>query len=85
MQRRGDVAVLVVDPANPHRYVSVNGVVESVSEAGSMPHMDRLSQRYLRVREYPWAAPGERRLIFRIRPTRVLSDAGDVELPEPDL
>ncbi|HEY8642714.1 MAG TPA: PPOX class F420-dependent oxidoreductase [Candidatus Dormibacteraeota bacterium] len=85
MQRRGDVAVLVVDPGNPNRYVSVTGVVESVSDAGSMPHMDRLSRRYLRVRKYPWAAPGERRLIFRIRPTRVLTDPGDGEMPEPEL
>ena len=85
MQRRGDVGVLVVDPANPHRYVSVTGVVDSAAEAGSMPHMDRLAQRYLRVRKYPWAAAGERRLIFRIRPTRVLAAPGDDELPEPEL
>jgi PPOX class probable F420-dependent enzyme len=85
MQRRGDVGVLVVDPANPHRYVSVTGVVESAGEEGSMPHMDRLARRYLRVRKYPWAAAGERRLIFRIRPTRVLTARGDDELPEPEL
>jgi len=84
MQRRGDVGVLVVDPANPHRYVSVTGVVESADEDGSMPHMDRLSERYLRVRKYPWATPGQGRLIFRIRPTRVLTARGDDELPEPE-
>jgi PPOX class probable F420-dependent enzyme len=84
MRRRGDVAVCVVDPANPYRYVSVTGVVESVDEEGALAHMDRLARRYLRVRRYPWASPGERRLLFRIRPTRVLADSGEVDLPEPD-
>lgn len=84
MQRRGDVAITVVDPANPYRYVSVTGVVESVGEEGAMAHMDRLAQRYLRVHTYPWASPGERRLLFRVRPTRVLTDQGDADVPPPD-
>lgn len=85
MQRRGDVAICIVDPANPYRYITVTGVVESVEEEGAVSHMDRLSARYLRVRRYPWLGVGERRLLFRIRPTRVSSDRGDDEVPEPDL
>jgi PPOX class probable F420-dependent enzyme len=85
LKRRADVAVCVVDPRNPYRYVSVTGVVDSAEEEGALLHMDRLAKRYLRVRKYPWARPGERRVLFRIRPTRVLADAGDVELPEQEL
>ena len=85
MRRRSEVAVCIVDPRNPYRYLSVNGVVESVSEEGALAHMDTLARRYLRVRRYPWAAPGERRLLFRIRPTRVVADSGETELPEPEL
>lgn len=85
MQRRADVAICVVDPVNPYRYITVTGLVESVEEAGALPHMDRLAARYLRVRDYPWAQSGERRLLFRIRPTRVSSDRGDTELPEPEI
>jgi PPOX class probable F420-dependent enzyme len=84
MRRRGDVAVSVVDPANPYRYVSVTGVVESVAEEGALTHMDRLARRYLGVRRYPWASPGEQRLLFRVRPTRVHAEGGEVDLPEPD-
>lgn len=84
MRRRADVAICIVDPANPYRYVTVTGVVESVDEAGALPHMDRLAARYLRVRNYPWAKPGERRLLFRIRPTRVWSDRGDTDVPDPE-
>lgn len=84
MSRRPDVAVCVVDPANPYRYVSVTGIVESAGEEGALAHMDALARRYLRVGRYPWAAPGERRRLFRIRPTRITCDTGEVDLPEPE-
>ena len=76
MQERGDVAVCIVDPANPYRYLTVTGMVESVEGTGALQHMDKLAQRYLKVPKYPWATPGERRLLFRIRPTRVSFDRG---------
>lgn len=85
MRKRPEVAVCVVDEHNPYRYVSVAGVVEKIEEEGALRHMDVLARRYLRVRTYPWAAPGERRQLFRIRPVRVLVDDGEVELPEPEL
>ena len=85
MARRGDVAICVVDPANPYRYVSITGLVESVTGDGAMTHMDRLAGRYLGVRNYPWAQADERRLLFRVRPRRVICDRGDVELPQPNL
>jgi PPOX class probable F420-dependent enzyme len=85
MRARGEVAVCIVDPANPYRYVSVSGVVEAIEEEPAMAHMDSLARRYLRVSTYPWAGPGERRQLFRIRPSRVLTDTGVVDLPEPEL
>jgi PPOX class probable F420-dependent enzyme len=85
MRRRPSVAVCVVDPRNPLRYLSITGIVESVSGEGAREHMDELARRYLRVRRYPWGLPGERRLLFRVRPTRVMTDSGDAEVPEPEL
>lgn len=85
MCERPQVAVCIVDDRNPYRYISVTGIVEAVEEQGALSHMDVLASRYLRVRTYPWASPGERRLLFRIRPTRVLVDRGVVEPPEPEL
>ena len=85
MRERPEVAVCIVDERNPYRYVSVTGVVEAVEEEGALRHMDVLARRYLRVRTYPWASPGEKRFLFRIRPVRVLVDDGEVDLPEPEL
>jgi PPOX class probable F420-dependent enzyme len=84
LQQRADVAVCIVDPADPYRYITVNGLVDSVEEAGAMAHMDSLAARYLRVSKYPWASPGERRLLFRVRPTRVSFDRGGDAVPEPE-
>ena len=84
MQQRPEVAVCIVDPADPYRYITVNGVVDSVDEAGAMAHMDHLAARYLRVAKYPWAKPDERRLLFRVRPTRVSFDRGGDDVPEPE-
>jgi PPOX class probable F420-dependent enzyme len=84
MQQRPDVAVCIVDPADPYRYITVTGVVDSVEEADAMAHMDRLAARYLRVSKYPWAKPGELRLVFRVRPTRVSFDRGGADVPEPE-
>ena len=85
MRAGGEVAVCVVDPSNPYRYVSITGAVEEAPEGGALEHMDQLARRYLRVSRYPWAAEGERRQLFKIRPTRVLTDSGEVDLPAPEL
>lgn len=71
MARRPQVALSVQDPERPYRYVSVRGVVESVSTDGAEDQLDGLSQRYLGT-AYPWYRPGEVRELFRIRPGRVV-------------
>lgn len=64
------VALSIVDPENPYRYLSLQGVVEESRTAGADEQLERLSQRYL-GRPYPWRRPGEERELFVIRPTRV--------------
>ena len=82
MRERPAVAISVVDPRNPYRYLAITGVVVSWSEDGWRDHMDGLSRRYMKVASYPWSFPGERRAIFRIAPTHVYYETGDVEIPE---
>lgn len=64
------VALSIVDPQNPYRYVGVQGEVIERRTEGAEAHIDALSQRYL-GKPYPWRRPGERRVLFVIRPTRV--------------
>ena len=84
MLARPAVAISIVDPGNPYRYLSIEGIVESIDEDRGLAHMDKLSRRYLGVDRYPWGVEGERRVLFRIRPTRVSADAGRVAIPTAD-
>lgn len=76
MRRRPQVALSILDPRNPYRYLTITGEVTSWSEDGWREHMDRLAQRYTGSPKYEWAAPDERRQIFCIRPTRVFYENG---------
>jgi PPOX class probable F420-dependent enzyme len=71
MVKGAKVALSVVDPANPYRYVGVQGVVVDVTTEGADQHIDKLSQRYLGQAKYPYRAPGEVRELFVIEPTRI--------------
>ena len=71
MRRNGRVALAIVDPENPYRYLAVRGRVEGITEAGADTHIDSLSKKYLGKDRYPNRRPGEVRVIYRIRPERV--------------
>jgi len=82
MRARPAVALSVVDPRNPYRYLAITGRVVSWSEDGWRAPMDALSRRYLKVALYPWSFPGERRAIFRIEVTHTYSETGEAEEAE---
>src|SRR5438477_12690878 len=82
MRTRPDVALSIVDPKNPYRYLAITGRVVSWSEDGWRQHMDALSRRYLKVDQYPRSFPRERRAIFRIEVPRVYYETDDVEVAE---
>ncbi len=46
------VGLSVCDPADPYRYVSVQGEAE-LTEEGAKDHIDKLAQRYFDQEEYP--------------------------------
>jgi PPOX class probable F420-dependent enzyme len=72
MRRDGRVSILVVDRTNPQRYVSVTGEATFQSE-GAEEHIDKMAMKYFGLEKYPAAAraPGEVRVIVRIRPVAV--------------
>jgi PPOX class probable F420-dependent enzyme len=63
------VALAIVDPENPYRYIQVRGRVARVVEAGASDHIDALTKKYLGQDKYPYAQPGEVRVMFEIEPT----------------
>jgi len=66
------VALSVVDPDDPTRFLAVRGEVVEATEEGAVDHVDELARRYMGVEEYPRldqeSAP---RVLLRIRPGQV--------------
>ncbi len=62
------VAISIVDPEDPYRYVEIRGRVVDITEEGADAHIDRLAKKYLDLAKYPYRRPGEVRVIYRIKP-----------------
>ena len=71
MRRDKRVALSVQDPDNPYRYVEVRGKVDDISESGADADIDALAKKYLDKDKYPFRAPGEVRVIYKIRPEKI--------------
>jgi PPOX class probable F420-dependent enzyme len=61
------IAICVVDQNNPYHMVTVRGI-------GADQHIDKLAKKYLGVDKYPGPKdyPGQKRVILKIKPERVL-------------
>jgi PPOX class probable F420-dependent enzyme len=69
MKKGVPVALAVMDPDNPYRYLQVRGHVGRVLEEGADAHIDSLAKKYLGKDKYPFAQPGEVRVTYEIEPT----------------
>lgn len=73
------VALTVIDPQNPFRWIDVRGEVERIDDDSDYANINAHARLYAGVDEYyggvaPAAAKGtERRVIFKIRPDRVVA------------
>jgi PPOX class probable F420-dependent enzyme len=66
------VSLVVVDPGDPYRWISVSGTGDLVDE-GANEQIDRLAKKYVGRDTYPWHKPEERRVTVRISATRIES------------
>ena len=66
VRRDPRVALAVIDPDNPYRYVEVRGRVREITEDGADAHIDRMAQKYLGQDKYPYRQPGEKRVLYKI-------------------
>lgn len=71
MRRDPRVAMAIIDPENPYRYLEVRGRVAEITEEGADPHIDKMAKKYLGADKYPYRQPSETRVIFKIQPERV--------------
>lgn len=72
LRRRPNVAISVVDPADPWRRLSISGRVTDIRDDEGLAFINAMSQRYMGG---PYQRPGARE-IFIITPERVRAFTG---------
>ena len=65
------VALAIMDPDNPYRYIQIRGRVRRSTEQGADAHIDSLAKKYLDKDSYPFRQPGEVRMMYEIEPVSV--------------
>ena len=68
LARDARVGINILDPDNPYRYLEVQGRVAEVTENGAAAHIDKMAKKYLGKDKYPFAQPGEVRVLYKIAP-----------------
>jgi len=75
LQRDARVALSILDPDNPYRYLEVRGHIVQRTQIGADQHIDSLAKKYLGQDKYPFRRPNEVRVIYKIQPEHVTSMA----------
>ncbi|MEO8288519.1 MAG: PPOX class F420-dependent oxidoreductase [Chloroflexota bacterium] len=73
LSRDPRVALSIVDPANPYRYLEIRGVVDRVDADPDLDFINSMAKKYMGVDKYPWHRPGEERVIVVVKPERTSS------------
>jgi PPOX class probable F420-dependent enzyme len=64
------VSLLVIDPNDPYKWVSVSGHAK-LTEDGADPQIDKLAKKYIGEDKYPWRDPEQTRVKVLIEPEKV--------------
>ncbi len=68
MKQNSNVALSILDPDNPYRYLEVRGNVAEITEDGAAEHIDKMAKKYMGVEKYPYRQEGEVRVLYKIEP-----------------
>ena len=67
MKMGAKVALSIVDPGNPDRYVQLRGTVTNVRQDDvAAAHIDQLAYKYMGLDKNPYANPKDLRVMFEI-------------------
>jgi PPOX class probable F420-dependent enzyme len=68
VQRDPRIALSIVDPENPYRYLEVRGSVARIDPDPNKAFIDKMAQKYLGVEHYPWNRPQDERVVVVVEP-----------------
>lgn len=69
--RDSRVAICVADRDNPYNMLTIRGEVVEHSTNGAEEHIDNMAKKYLGLDKYPGRAPGEKRVLLKIKPGKI--------------
>ena len=62
------LALSIVDPENPYRYIEIRGEVKKVEEDPDNDFINAMAKKYLGLDEYPYHQPGDERIVVYVEP-----------------
>lgn len=68
MRRNPHIALTILDPHNPYRYIQIRGTVVEITSEGARDHINLLSNKYTGRIVYTGGPPEEIRVIYKILP-----------------
>ncbi len=68
VQREPRVALSIVDPDNPYRYLEIRGVVERIDPDPDNAFINAMAKKYMGQDVYPGHQPGDVRVVVVVRP-----------------
>lgn len=66
--REPRIALSIVDPENPYRYLEVRGEVANIEEDPNLDFINAMAKKYLGMDEYPYHQPGDERVVVFVSP-----------------
>ena len=73
LKRDPRIAISIMDPENPYRYLEIRGKVVKVEPDPDKAFIDRMAQKYLGEQKYPWSQPGDERVVVVVEPRHTTS------------
>jgi len=68
VKRNPAIALSIVDPSNPFRYLEVRGKVVAIDEDQNNQFINSMAKKYMGQDTYPFHQPGDERVIVVIEP-----------------
>jgi len=76
VQREPRIALSIVDPANPHRYLEIRGKIARIDEDPDFAFINSMAKKYMGKDEYPFHQPGDVRVVLVIEPEHTTQMGG---------
>ncbi|NJN15912.1 MAG: PPOX class F420-dependent oxidoreductase [Oscillochloris sp.] len=68
VQRDPRIALSIVDPANPYRYLEIRGKVVAIEADPDWEFINGMAKKYLGQDTYPWRRPEDTRIVIVVEP-----------------